>query len=360
MSKKYTKWVTGMAALATTVAAVGLTGPAAFAGTTLSETGSSLMYPLFQQEWVPAYSKVAPSVTLNPASTGSGTGISDSIAGTVNIGASDAYLAPSQVAKTPGIENIPMAISAQTIMYHVPGISQSKHLRLTGNVLAQIFEGKITKWNDKQIVALNKGIKLPNHPIVTIRRSDGSGDTFLFTQLMTATNAWWRNNIEYGTSVSWPAVKGSIAAEGNSGIVTALSNTPYSVSYVGISYLKTALATKKIGEAAVQNKAGNFELPTPATIQADASAGAKHVPKNESISLVYAGGKNSYPIVNFEYVIVNTKQPNASTALAVKKFLNWAISPTGGNAKKYMTPVNFLPLPTAVKPLSQAQINKIH
>ncbi|GLV14665.1 phosphate-binding protein PstS 1 [Alicyclobacillus hesperidum] len=351
-------WTVGMV-----TAGILLSGTAApvFANQSLTETGSSLMYPLFQQEWIPAYRAVAPNVSISAAATGSGTGISDAIAGTVNIGASDAYLAPSEAASAPGVENIPMAISAQTIMYNLPGLKPSQHLKLSGNVLALIYEGKITKWNDARIAALNRGLPLPNKPIVTVRRSDGSGDTFLFTTLLCDTNHWWAANVGYGTSVSWPAVQGQIGAKGNSGIVDALAKTPYSFSYVGISYLKQALATSPtMGEAAMQNRAGKFVLPTPATIQAAAKVGAQHVPQNEAISLIYEPGIDSYPLINFEYVIVNRKQPDTDTATMLKDFLQWAISPSGGQQAKYMTPVNFLPLPPSISALSKAQIDHIH
>lgn len=351
MTRKHSKFVAGLAALATTAVAAGVAGPV-FASTTLTETGSSLLYPLFQQEWIPAYKSVDSSVTLTAASTGSGTGISDAVSGTVDIGASDAYLSSAQVQQDPTMENIPLAISAQTIMYNLPGISQSTNLKLSGNILALIYEGKITMWNDKAIQRLNKGVNLPAKPIVTIRRTDGSGDTFLFTSLLSDTNAQWNKSVSYGTTVSWPALSGQVGAEGNSGIVDALSSTPYSISYVGISYLNSALkASSSIGEAAIRNKAGNFVLPTNATIGAAASVGSQNVPANETVSLIYEPGKNSYPIINFEYAVVNTKQSSATTTAAVKKFLNWAIDPNGGNSSKYLSPVNFLPLPSNVETL---------
>lgn len=356
MTRKYRKLTTGLAAIATTAVAAGIAAPV-FANSTLTETGSSLLYPLFQQEWIPAYQKVDPSVTLTAASTGSGTGISDAISGTVNIGASDAYLSPSQVAQTPGIENIPLAISAQTIMYNLPGIKQSTHLKLTGNILAMIYEGKITMWNAKAIQSINKGVKLPAKPIVTVRRSDSSGDTFLFTSLLSDTNATWSKTVSYGTTVSWPALPNQVGAQGNSGIVDALAATPYSISYVGISYLDSALqASSSIGEAELRNKSGNYVLPTNATISAAASVGTQNVPANETLSLIYEPGKNSYPIINFEYAIVNTKQPSATDATNVKKFLDWAIDPNGGNQSKYLSPVHFLPLPSTVEELSQLSL----
>ena len=192
-----------------------------------------------------------------------------------------------------------------------------------------------------------------------VRRADGSGDTFLFTSLLTDTNKVWKGHYGFNTTVNWPSVSGEVAATGNSGIVTALENNPYSISYVGISYLKGSMASGRLGEAAIQNKAGNFLLPTPTTIEAAAKTGAPATPKNESISLIYEPGKYSYPIINFEYAIVNTNQNDPNVATAMNAFLTWAIDPKGGNQAKYLTPVNFLPLPTNVYKLSKAQIDRI-
>ena len=324
----------------------------------LSETGSSLLYPLFNGQWVSAYKAVAPSVTLTAASTGSGAGISQAIAGTVQIGASDAYMADGQMQANPSMVNIPLAISAQQIMYNLPGMKTDQHLKLTGDIIAKIFMGKITSWDDSAIKALNPGVSLPHKTIIPVHRTDGSGDTFLFSQFCSDTNSTWKQSPGYGTSISWPSVQGGIGANGNNGVVQAMTSNPYSIGYVGISWLDKATA-QNIGYAALQNQAGNFVLPTQSNIQAAASGMISKVPADERISLIYSAGANSYPIINFEYAIINTKQANAATATALKNFLNWAISPTEGNASSYMTPVHFLPLPASVESLSQAQINKI-
>ena len=150
----------------------------------LTETGSTLLYPLWNL-WVPAYTSKYPNVAVTTAGTGSGTGITDASNGTVDIGSSDAYLSPSEVSASPHLENIPLAISAQFIGYNVPGVSV--HLKLDGNVLAEIYQGKVTNWNSSAIADLNKGVSLPNLPIVPLHRTDGSGDTFLFTTYLSKT-----------------------------------------------------------------------------------------------------------------------------------------------------------------------------
>ncbi|QSO52462.1 phosphate ABC transporter substrate-binding protein PstS [Alicyclobacillus curvatus] len=324
---------------------------------TLNETGSSLLYPLFNNQWIAAYQSVDSNVKLTAASTGSGTGISQAIAGTVQIGASDAYLSDAQMKQNPNMLNIPLAISAQQIMYNLPGVTG--HLKLTGDILGQIYLGKIKYWDDAAITALNPGVKLPHQQIVPVRRTDGSGDTFLFTQFLSDTNKTWGSSSgpQFGTSISWPALSSLVGANGNDGVVTQLANTKYSVGYVGISWLDKG-TQKGLGYAQLQNKAGNFVLPTQQNIQAAASSMVSQVPTDERISLIYAPGANSYPIINFEYAIIN-KQQSAGTASALKKFLTWAIDPKGGDSSQYMTPVHFLPLPSSVAPKSQAQINQI-
>lgn len=373
MNNQIAKWATGAAAVAVMVSVVGCGGATNNASNTagstgnqagnstggtsqsvtLNEVGSSLLYPLYQQEWVSAYSKVASNVKINAAAGGSGKGISDATAGTAQIGASDAYLPPTA---SQAMENIPLTISAQQIMYNVPGVTG--HLKLTGDVVAQIFLGKIAYWDNSAIASLNSGVKLPHTKITPVYRSDSSGDSFLFTSFLSDTNSSWKSKVGFSTSPSWPSVSGSVGANGNNGVVQALSSNKGSIGYVGISWLDKAKQAG-LGYAALQNQAGNFVLPTTANITAAANAQVGKTPANESISLIYGKGANSYPIINYEYAIVNTKQPNASTATAIKDFLNWAISPTGGNQSKYLSPVHFLALPSSIEKLSQAQINKI-
>jgi len=368
MSNRLSQWTRGTLAAVALVAVAGCgtnstnTGtpgsnnatPASGGPVTLSETGSSLLYPLFNGQWVSAYKSVNPSSMITAASTGSGAGISQAIAGTVQIGASDAYMADAQMKTTPML-NIPVAISAQQIMYNLPGMTG--HLKLTGDVIAKIFEGKIQYWDDAAIKVLNSGVNLPHKSIIAVHRTDGSGDTFLFTQFLTNTNSTWKNGPGYSTNVSWPVTQGGIGAKGNDGVVAAMSADPYSIGYVGISWLDKGVS-KGLGYAQLQNQAGNWVLPTSANIQAAVNAQISKVPTDERMSLIYGPGANSYPIINFEYVIVNTKQEPA-TATALKSFLSWAIDSTKGNSAQYLTKVHFLPLPASMEPLSQAQINKI-
>lgn len=321
---------------------------------TLLESGSSLLYPLYLK-WIPAFEGTHKSISITPASTGSGTGISQALAGTVQLGASDAYMSTAEL--KPGIENIPLAISAQVIAYNLPGLNQ-KHLRLSGPILAGIYTGKITKWNDPMIRKANPGVKLPNHAIIPVRRSDSSGDSFLFTSYMTdsASKMW---TVGYSTAPSWPAVSNEVSADGNGGMVNALKGNPYSIAYVGISYLNQ-MEQLKLGYGALLNKNGHWVMPVEGNIVAAAAAMVPLTPKDERVSLIYAPGNNSYPIINYEYAIIQKNQPEANIATAMKTFLSWAIAPNAGNQNKFLNAVHFLPLPASTRHLSQIQINAIH
>ena len=319
----------------------------------LSETGSSLMAPLFTQGWAPAYHAQFPQVSLSPASTSSGTGILSAAAGTTDIGASDAYLSPADVSKYPNLVNIPLAVAALMVIYHVPGLSPSTHLNLNGKVLAQIFGGKITTWNDPAIKNLNSGVTLPSTPIVLVHRSDTSGSTFLFTSYMNAQDpADWSSSL-IGTSVAWPAQPGEQGTSGSDGVINAVKSTPGAISYAGVSYLSTVTNDNE-GEAALGNSAGNYKLPTANAIQAGL-ASFTNTPANETMSLINGPGAEVYPIINYEYAIVSISQPSAARAQDLRAFLSWAIST--GTAQ--LAQVNFQPLPPSVVMLSQAQIAKI-
>ncbi len=317
------------------------------------ETGSTLLYPLFNI-WVPDYMKTHPGVQITTQGTGSGTGIAQASSGIAQIGASDAYMSSAQLKRSPGILNIPLAISSQMVNYNLPGFNH-KHLKLSGPVIAGIYSGKIRYWDDAALKSMNPDMKLPHKAIIPVHRSDGSGDTFIFTQFLAFSTPSWANGTGYGTSVSWPPVEGEIGGVGNPGMISALKGSPYSLAYVGISY-KKAIEADGLGEAMLQNRDGHFVLANAKTVGAAVLATAAKTPKDERISLIFAPGAESYPIINYEYAIVNKKQPSPEMAKALRELLAWSIHPDGGSAQKYMDAVGFVPLPAPIRSLSAEQI----
>ncbi len=281
--------------------------PAYAAGITLNESGSTLLFPLFQA-WIAGYKSVKPDVQLTATPSGSSAGTEAAIAGSVRIGASDAYLSDEAAAQNPQILNIPLAISAQTINYNLPGLNDAR-LKMDGPTLAAIYAGAIAKWDDPAIKALNPGTALPHHTIIPVRRADGSGDTFIFTQFLDFSTQTWENNPGYGTDVAWPKVTAAKTAVGNAGMVHMLATTPDAIGYVGISYADQ-IAKVDLGTAMVKNQDGKFLLPTPDTIADAAAQLDPRTPPYERISLIFAPGDNSYPLINYEYAVVSKAQPD--------------------------------------------------
>jgi phosphate transport system substrate-binding protein len=274
----------------------------------------------------------------------------------VNIGTSDAYMTDAQAKKYPNIVNVPLAISAMTVNYNLPGLDNVK-LKLDGPTLVGIYTGKIRAWDDKPIAALNPGVALPHKDIIPIHRADGSGDTFVFSQYLTFSTPAWENTVGYATSINWPAVPGALSADGNMGVVQALQQTPYSIGYVGVSF-RADLEKAKLGTALLKSYSGEFLAPTAETIAASAAALTPRTPADQRLSLVNAPGANAYPLVNYEYAIVSTKQENAETAKAIRRFLLWAIAPTETN-EKYLADAHFIALPAHIWVMSHDQIQTI-
>jgi len=349
---KRTIWRSAIAGLAI-AGLVGFGAPAkAQVEVPLVESGSSLLYPLFNL-WVTGYTVTNPNANITTTSTGSGAGIAQAIKGLINIGASDAYMSDALVKANPTMLSIPLAISSQAVNFNLPGV---KTLNLSGPILAAIYTGKVTKWNDPMIAAANPGVSLPATTIIPVHRLDGSGDTFIFSQYLTASDPGWAATLKYGTTISWPPIPGEIGAKGNAGMLAAAAANPGAVAYIGISYA-SQVAAAGLGQAALEDANGEYVLPTPDNIAAAAASVANSTPADERISMIFAKGANAYPIVNYEYAIVDSNQQAQAVAGAIRDFLTFAI--TEGNNASYLKQVNFLPLPAPVAALSTAQIAKI-
>jgi phosphate transport system substrate-binding protein len=324
-------------------------------GLTLSESGSTLAYPLFTV-WANEYVKMHPGVRIVSHATGSGAGIAQAASGAVQIGLSDAYMSDAEIKQNPRILNVAMAISALTVNYNLPGLNTA-NLKLDGPTLAGIYGGKIRLWDDRAIAALNPGVRLPHHAIIPLHRTDASGDSFVFTQYLTFSTTWWENDVGFGASPAWPGVPGALKAVGNEGMLTATQRIPYSISYLGVSF-HGEVAKANLGTALVKSYSGQFLLPTPQTIAAAAAALTPRTPPDERLTLVNAPGANAYPLINYEYAIVSMRQPNPATADALRRFLQWAAAPDETNAK-YLEDAHFIPLPAHIWVLSHDQIERI-
>jgi phosphate transport system substrate-binding protein len=299
----------------------------------LNGAGSTLVAPLVS-EWIGAYAKLPAATTVTYGAVGSGGGVDAITARTVDFGASDAPLSPDQATACKGCVQIPWALAATAVTYNVTGISDNLHL--TGPVVAQIFMGKITSWNDPAIAKLNPGMHLPSTHISVIYRSDGSGDSYVFSSYLSAVDPAWKSSIGASTQPSFPTGSGD---KGNSGVAAAVQATNGAISYVAVAYI----AADKLDEAALQNAAGKFVLPGPMGIAAAAKAMTTFAPDG-SISLINppASAPGAYPMSTYTYVIVPKDSPKGST---MKAFLKYAISSTG---QAFGPPLDFVPLPAAV------------
>lgn len=294
--------------------------------------------------WQPTYNK-ATGVTVTYGAIGSGGGI-DAITGhTVDFGASDAPLTSDQAKACAGCIQIPWALAATVVAYHVAGVPNQLHL--TGPVLADIYMGKITTWNDPAIKALNRGVNLPSTKIQPIYRSDGSGDTYAFTQYLSKASPAWKSKIGFSTQVHFPT---GLGGEHNSGVGGLLSSTNGSIAYIAIAYV----VQNKFDYALVQNAAGQYPVPGVPSITA-AAATVKSVPSSDAISIVDppASAAGAYPISTFTYVIV---PKNSSKAVTLKPFINWAISPT---AQSSGPKLDFAPLPAVVVAADKKAVHTI-
>jgi phosphate transport system substrate-binding protein len=359
------------AALLLGLAGIGLTaacGTAATAGTsaahaagaatgTIAEDGSGLLEPMMQI-WAMTYNQRTPGVTVTYAGGGSSKGIKDASAGTVQIGGSDAYLSAGDLQKNGNLLNIPLVVSAQSVIYYLPGLKPAgMHVRLSGTVLADMYSGIITTWNDSRITDLNPGITIPPLPVVPVERSDGSGDTFLFTSYLSTQDKDWSNSVGYGTQVTWPPTAvGAKSEKGALAMITTCAANPGCVGYNGVSYL--GREQPQLDEAMLQSGSGGWVLPDAQSIQDEVSRFIAITPPNETIAMIANTTGAGYPIVNYEYAIVSRRQPNAAQAARLRNFLNWVV--TTGNESTFVDQVNFQPLPSDLQKLSRTQIGEIH
>jgi phosphate transport system substrate-binding protein len=326
--------------------------PAAPSSGTLTETGSSVMFPLVNL-WQAGYTKQYPGIKISTASTNSGTGITDAGQGLVNIGTADAYMSASQTSQYSSLENIPLGVDAIEVIYNLSGLSAP--LNLSGTVLAQIYDGKITTWNASAIAKLNPGVTLPTTKIVTVHRGDSSGSTVLFSQYLNAQDATdWPATLISSTP-TWPSAPGALAETGSGAVVTGVGSTAGAIGYVGVSYA-SQIAAAKLSAAAVENGAGKYVTATPAALTAAVDS-FPAAPASGSEDLINTKAAGGYAISGYEYAIVNTTQSSSTQADLIQNFLYWAI--TTGSSNTYLSQVGFVPLPKSTFTVAKNLITKI-
>lgn len=311
----------------------------------INGAGSSFDYPAFTK-WFEAYGQVDPAVHFNYQSVGSGAGQQQLLKQTVDFGASDAPMSDENMAKASGkILHIPIVAGGVALTYNIPG---SPKLKLDSEVIAQIYLGNITKWNDAKIAALNAGVALPDLPIVPVHRSDGSGTSFIFTDYLSAVNPAWADTVGKGTSVKWPAAIG-LGAKGSEGVAGQVKQLPGAIGYVELAYADK----NQMPYADVKNAAGNFISPAPASVSA-ALAAAK-IPEDFRFSFVNASGDQAYPIAGASWVLVYQKSKNTDNGKKLVSFLKWAIT----DGQKLSPSLDYAPLPESVQTRELELINTI-
>jgi phosphate transport system substrate-binding protein len=333
-------------ALALVLATAGLATGQAHAETLINGAGATFPYPLYSK-WFSEYAKVDSSVKFNYQSIGSGGGIKQISAQTVDFGASDKFLSDEELKAAPGkLLHIPTVMGAVVVTYNLPGVATG--LKLNSEDVANIFLGKITMWNDPKIADDNPGVKLPAKPIIVVHRSDGSGTTSIFTDYLSGVNAEWSQKVGKGASVKWPI---GLGGKGNEGVAGQIKTTPYSLGYVELAYA----FENKLPYAFLKNKSGVFVEPSIRSTSAAAAAAIKHMPADYRISLVNQPAKDAYPIVGFTWLLVYEQQKDALKGKKLVEFLNWSLH----KGQKMAAPMLYAPLPESVLKMVEKTIKTI-
>jgi phosphate transport system substrate-binding protein len=311
----------------------------------MNGAGATFPYPIYSK-WFEEYTKVDHDVRFNYQSIGSGGGIRQITERTVDFGASDGPMTDEQLKKAPAeLFHVPTVLGAVVATYNLPG---NPKLNFTGDVLADIFLGKVTKWDDDRIKALNPSVTLPGQPILVVHRSDGSGTTYIWVDYLSKVSKEWEQKVGRGTSVNWPV---GLGGKGNEGVAGQVKNTPGALGYVELAYA----ITNKLPTAAVKNHAGKFVDATIETTTAAAAGAAANMPPDFRVSLTNAPGEQAYPIASFTWLLVYRNQDNEAKGKALVKFLWWAIH----DGQRYPATLLYAPLPAPVVKQIEAKIRQI-
>ena len=322
-----------------------LTVPA-FAQTTLNGAGATFPYPIYSK-WFSEYNKLHSDVQINYQSIGSGGGIRQVLNGTVDFGASDGPMSDEQLAQAKvKILHIPTVLGAVVPAYNVPGVSGE--IKFTPEILADMFLGKITNWNDPKIAKVNPGVNFPNRDVIIVHRSDGSGTTFIFTDYLSKVSSDWANGPKKGTTVSWPI---GLGGKGNEGVAGQIRQLPGSLGYIELIYA----LQNNIPYGSVKNSAGNFVKASLSGVT-EAAGSVKSMPADFRVSITNAPGKDAYPISSFTWLLIPVQSKDANKGKILNDFLNWMV----GDGQKMTTQLSYAPLPQSVADKVKVTVKQVH
>jgi len=312
----------------------------------INGAGATFPNPIYSK-WFSEYNKLHPNVQINYQSLGSGAGIRQITNQTVFFGATDGPMTPDQLLAAPSkILHFPTVLGAVVPVYNIPGVNTE--LKFTGALLADIFLGKITKWNDPAIAKLNAGVNLPGTDITVVHRSDGSGTTYIFMDFLAKVSPEWKQKVGVATSVNWPTGVGGKGNEGVSGLVT---QTPGSIGYVELIYA----LQNKVSFGVVQNAAGEFVKASVDAVTKAAAEAVKSMPADFRVSITNAPGAGVYPISSFTWMLFYENPKDKGQAKAMVDFMKWALT----DGQKYCADLGYAPLPEPVVKLEMAALAKI-
>ena len=328
--------------------ALGFIGSTAWAEKLLliNGAGATFPYPLYSK-WFYEYTKVDESVNFNYQSIGSGGGIRQITAQTVDFGASDGALTDEQLKQAPGeLFHIPMTAGAVVITYNIPGVSE--RLKLSPDVVADIFLGKISRWNDSRISKDNPGVNLPADNIIVAHRSDGSGTTNIFTDYLSSVSSIWKSRVGKGTAVDWPV---GLGGKGNEGVAGLVKQTPGAIGYVELAYA----VKNNLSYADVKNKSGNFITPSIESTASAIEGKLNSMPEDFRVSLVNPDGADAYPIAGVTWILVYKNQTDKVKGKKIVEFLRWAVT----DGQKYSKDLLYAPLPQEMVKKIEEKIARI-
>jgi phosphate transport system substrate-binding protein len=310
----------------------------------INAAGATFPAPIYQK-WFGEYHNAHPDIEVNYQPVGSGAGVNQLTGGTVDFAASDFPLTDQQISKLKVKPlHFPTVLGAVVLTYNIPGVGAD--LKLASDVIADIYLAKITKWSDPRIAKDNPGVKLPKEDIVVVRRTDGSGTTFVFTDFLSKVSPEWKTKVGASASVSWPGQ--TLGGAQNPGVTGLVKQTPNSIGYVELAYA----ITNKMPYALVKNAAGNWVKPSLESVTAAAASAAKEMPPDFRVSITNAMGKDAYPISTFTWMLIPSEIPDAAKAKAIKAFLQWMLT----DGQKDAASLSYAPLPKAVAAKEEKQI----